>query len=187
MSFTHISVPLSVKPNSHTQSSRKKCAKFRNPHMGAHTHISPKHRMQHRKGKRTPSVILQQMMSNNSDDSITTNSQYETQVPWLLLNLLSSHCTQDPNCKVPVKLLELHQLFKFISCNIPCLRQAHTHTQISTALRQQPNPSSLPHISSYTRMFVLDLTRTKNICHFMDKICYKKARKTTKTTRGRVA
>ncbi len=84
--------------------------------------------MQHCKGKRTPSVILQQMMSNKSDDSITTNSQYETQVPWLLLNLLSSHCTQDPNCKVPMKLLELHQLFQFISCNIPCLRQAHTHT-----------------------------------------------------------
>ncbi len=128
MSFTHTSVPLSVKPNSHTQSSRKKCAKFRNPHMGAHTHISPKQRMWHCKGKRTPSVILQQMMSNKSDDSITTNSQYETQVPWLLLNLLSSHCTQDPNCKVPMKLLEL-QLFQFISCNIPCLcPNKHTHT-----------------------------------------------------------
>ncbi len=145
--------------------------------------------MQHCKGKRTPSVILQQMMSNKSDDSIITNSQYETQVPWLLLNLLSSHCTQDPNCKVPIKLLELHQLFQFISCNIPCLRQAHTHTHISTALRQQPNPSSFPHISSYTRRFVLDLTRTKNICIFVNKICYKKARKTTTTTttRGRVA
>jgi hypothetical protein len=134
-----------------------------------------------------PIAILQQMMSNKSDDSITTNSQYETQVPWLLLNLLSSHCTQDPNCKVPMKLLELHQLFQFISCNIPCLHlNKHTHTHISTALRQQPIPSSLPLISSYTRTFVLDLTTTKNICIFVDKICYKTARKTT-TRRGRVA
>ncbi len=158
--------------------------------MGAHTHIGPKHRMQQCKGKRAASVILQQMMSNKSDDSITTNSQYETQVPWLLLTLLRNHCTQDPNCKVPMELLGLHQLFQFISCNIPCLclnKRTHTHTHISTAFRQQPIPSSLPRISSYTRTFVLDLTRTKNICIFTDKICYKKARKTRTRTRGRVA
>jgi len=99
--------------------------------MGAHTHIGPKHRMQQCKGKRAASVILQQMMSNKSDDSITTNSQYGTQVPWLLLTLLRNHCTQDPNCKVPMELLGLHQLFQFISCNIPCLclnKRTHTHT-----------------------------------------------------------
>jgi len=146
--------------------------------------------MQHCKGKRTPSVILQQMMSNKSDDSITTNSQYETQVPWLLLNLLSSHCSGS-------KLQSPHEAFgasstlsiHFLQHSMPVSEQAHTHTHththISTALRQQPNSSCLPHINSYTRMFVLDLTRTKNICIFADKICYKKARKTTR--RGRVA
>jgi hypothetical protein len=129
MSFTHTSVPLLVKPNLHTIK-QKKCAKFRNPHMGAHTHTGPKHRMQQCKGKRAPSVILQQMMSNKSDDSITTNSQYETQVPWLLLNLLATAALRIQIAKSPWSFWGFINSFNsFLATFYACARTS-THTHI---------------------------------------------------------
>ncbi len=129
MSFTHTSVPLLVKPNLHTIK-EKKCAKFKKPHMGAHTHRGPKHRMQQCKGKRAPSVILQQMMSNKSDDSITTNSQYETQVPWLLLNLLATAALRIQIAKSPWSFWGFINSFNsFLATFYACARTS-THTHI---------------------------------------------------------